>query len=104
MRSDLPGAKDNRLQFRARSRVPRGGSFHSLHPILPDLHTGRRAAGQLPRPDIGLPELSIIVVEPSIRAATLYEKFGVRPVKRSPAASHASLHYAGNLVLMTWPV
>ena len=86
------------------------GSFHlNTVAVLPE-HRGRGVGTRLlslarsHARDIGLPELSIIVFEQNIRAVALYERVGFTPVKRSPAASHASLHYAGNLVLMTCQV
>jgi ribosomal protein S18 acetylase RimI-like enzyme len=86
------------------------GSFHlNTVAVLPE-HRGQGIGTRLlslarsHARNIGLSELSLIVFERNIRAVALYERVGFRPVKHTPAASHESLHYAGNLVLMTRPV
>jgi ribosomal protein S18 acetylase RimI-like enzyme len=86
------------------------GSFHlNTVAVLPE-HRGQGVGTRLlslarsHARNIGLSELSIIVFERNIRASALYERVGFRPVKRSLAASHASLQYSGNLVLMSCPI
>lgn len=91
-------------------RLTAPGTFHlNTIAVLPDYRsqgvgTKLLSVARSRARDIHLPALSLIVFEQNVRAVALYERFGFRAVERSRAATHESMRYRGNLLLMICPV